>query len=166
MSKMLQRAEESGTANFDVHYDNSLGANGQYLADAALANCEADLYALRGWFGGADPGNLNVYTDPGTNTVGIDRDYVSTGRATLFLNRLHYQLHSSLARIVQVRGATLQHAYQHLTNSADAFGSFAALLRRNFPAGIHGQPARTTSRSRSWTGRLGRLGVARRGREL
>jgi hypothetical protein len=173
MSKMLRRRGEGSTANFDVHYDDSLGANGQNLANAVLANCEADLFALRGWFGGADPGHLSVYTDPATfgphhatsavteirraafdgfacasswlnsarsdwvtNTAGTDRDYVLIGCATPFLNYLRYQLHISLARIVQVGGLTLQHAYQHLTNSADAFGSFVAPLRRHFPAGI------------------------------
>jgi len=215
--------KQGSTANFDVYYDNSLGANGQNLAKAVLANCEADLFALRGWFGGVNPGHFSVYIDRGTfgayhatrpateihcaafngtdgaqtnmlnvaeadevmmavqnvgwncgasageglsrvlatqrypaeldgfasasswlnsarpdwvtNTEGTDRDYVSIGCATLFINYLRYQLHISLARIVQAGGATLQHAYQHLTNSADAFGPFAALLQRHFPAG-------------------------------
>jgi hypothetical protein len=215
--------KQGSTANFDVYYDNSLGANGQNLAAAVLANCEADLFALRGWFGGVNPGHFSVYIDPGTfgafhanctateihcaafggtngalenmldvaeadevmmavqnagwncgasageglsrilatqrypaeldgfasaltwlnsarpdwvtNTEGTDRDYISIGCATLFINYLRYQLHISLARIVQAGGATLQHTYQHLTNSADAFGPFAALLQRHFPAG-------------------------------
>jgi hypothetical protein len=33
-------------------------------------------------------------------------------------------------------GRNPQHVYQHLTNSADAFDSLAALLPRHFPAGI------------------------------
>jgi hypothetical protein len=215
--------KQGSTANFDVYYDNSLGANGQNLANAVLANCESDLFALRGWFGGVTPGRFSVYIDPGsfgayhancaateihcaafggtdgalenmlnvaeadevmmadqgagwncgasageglsrvlatqrypaeldgfasasswlnsarpdwvTNTEQTDRDYVSIGCATLFLNYLRYQLHCSLARIVQAGGATLQHAYQHLTGSADAFAPFAALLQRHFPAG-------------------------------
>jgi hypothetical protein len=213
------------TASFDVYYDTSLGANGQNLAGAVLANCEADLFALRGWFGGGDPGRVSVYIDPGSfgayhatctateihcaafgetdtdlvnmvtvaeadevmmavqnagwncgasageglsrvlaaqrypaeldrfasasswlnsarpdwvsTTEGTDRDYVSIGCATLFINYLRYQLHVSLARIVQAGGTTLQAAYQHLTGSADAFGPFAALLQRHFPAGPH-----------------------------
>src|SRR5712691_8606965 len=43
--------QRGSTANFDVYYDNSLGTNGQSLADAVLANCEWDLTQLRGWFG-------------------------------------------------------------------------------------------------------------------
>ena len=211
------------TASFDVYYDTSLGDNGQHLAGAVLVNCEADLFALRGWFGGVDPGRFTVYIDPGSfgayhatctateihcaafgetdgalvnmasvaeaaevmmaaqnagwncgasageglsrvlaaqrypadldgfasasswlnsarpdwvsTTQDTDRDYVSIGCATLFINYLRYQLHIGLARIVQARGTTLQAVYQHLTGSADAFGPFAALLQRHFPAG-------------------------------
>ena len=213
----------SSSANFDVYYDNSLGTNGQNLADAVLANCERDLFQLNGWFGGVAAGRFSVYIDPGsfgayhatcpateihcaaftgtdgqlvnmlnvaevvevmearqgagwncgasageglsrglsaelypaslgvfatasswldsgrpdwvTHTEATDRDYVSIGCATLFLNYLRYQLHLSLARIVQAGGTTLQQTYQRLTNSSDAFGPFAALLQRHFPAG-------------------------------
>src|SRR6516225_4965854 len=211
------------TPNFDVSYDNSLGTNGQNLADAVLANCERDLFQLRGWFGGVAAGRFAVYIDPGsfgayhascaatelhlaafagtdgalenmlnvaeadevmmanqgagwncgasageglsrvlatqrypasldgfasasswlnsnrpdwvTNTEGTDRNYVSIGCATLFLNYLRYQLHFSLVRIVEAGGTTLQQTYPRLTGSADAFGPFAALLQRHFPAG-------------------------------
>ena len=211
------------TASFDVYYDTSLGTNGQNLAGAVLASCEADLSALRGWFGAADPGRFSVYIDPGSfgayhatpaateihcaafgetdpdlvnmvylaqvgevmmtardagwncgasageglsrvlaaqrypaelngfasasswlnstrpdwvsATADTDRDYVSIGCATLFINYLRYQLHISLARIVQARGTTLQAVYLQLTGSADAFGPFAALLQRHFPPG-------------------------------
>ena len=58
--------KQGSTANFDVYYDNSLGANGQNLANAVLANCESDLFALRGWFGGVTPGRFSVYIDPGS----------------------------------------------------------------------------------------------------
>jgi len=70
-----------------------------------------------------------------TNTESTDRNFVSIGCATLFLNYLRYQLHISLARIVQAGGTTLQQTYQRLTNATDAFGPFAALLQRHFPAG-------------------------------
>ncbi len=211
------------TANFDVYYDNSLGANGQTLADAVLANCEFDFAQLRGWFGGVAAGRFSVYIDPGSfgayhancaateihcaafggtdgalenmlnvaevdevmmnnqgagwgcgssngeglsrvlatqrypasldgfasaaswlnsarpdwvsTTEATDRDYVSTGCATLFINYLRYQLHFSLARIVQAGGSTLQQTYQNLTGSANAFGPFSALLQRHFPSG-------------------------------
>jgi len=50
--------KRGSTANFDVYYDNSLGTNGQKLADAVLANCEWDLFELRGWFGGVAAGRF------------------------------------------------------------------------------------------------------------
>src|SRR5260370_23497522 len=58
--------KRGSTANFDVYYDNSLGTNGQHLADAVLANCEWDFFELRGWFGGVAAGRFSVYIDPGT----------------------------------------------------------------------------------------------------
>ena len=216
--------QRGSTANFDVYYDNSLGTNGQNLADAVLANCEWDLFELRGWFGGVAAGRFSVYIDPGsfgayhancaateihcaafggtdgalenmlnvaevdevmmanqgagwncgasageglsrvlatqrypssldgfasaatwlnssnrpdwvTQTEGTDQDYVSIGCATLFLNYLRYQLHFSLVRMVEAGGTTLQQTYQKLTGSSDAFGPFAALVQRHFPAG-------------------------------
>src|SRR5258708_26254841 len=58
--------QRGSTANFDVYYDNSLGANGQTLADAVLANCEHDFAQLQAWFGGVAAGRFAVYIDPGT----------------------------------------------------------------------------------------------------
>jgi hypothetical protein len=59
--------QRGSTANFNVYYDDSLGANGQALADAVLAHCEQDFAQLRAWFG-VMPGALpfNVYIDPGS----------------------------------------------------------------------------------------------------
>src|SRR5215467_8501908 len=55
------------TDHFNVYYDNSLGSNGQALADAVLARCEPDFAQLQALFG-VTPGGLpfNVYIDPGT----------------------------------------------------------------------------------------------------
>ena len=58
--------KRGSTANFDVYYDNSLGTTGQNLADAVLANCEWDLFELRGWFGGVAAGRFSIYIDPGS----------------------------------------------------------------------------------------------------
>jgi hypothetical protein len=58
--------KRGSTSNFDVYYDNSLGANGQTLADAVLHNCEQDFAQLRTWFGGVNAGRFVVYIDPGT----------------------------------------------------------------------------------------------------
>jgi hypothetical protein len=72
--------------------------------------------------------------DPTAGTGG-GFNAVSIGCSTLFLNYLRYQLHISLARIVEAGGTTLQHTYQNLTGSSDAFGPFAALLQRHIPQG-------------------------------
>jgi hypothetical protein len=71
-----------------------------------------------------------------TQTEGTDRDYVSIGCATLFINYLRHQLRFSLAQIVQAAGTTLQQTYERLTGSTDAFGPFASLLEARFPPGV------------------------------
>jgi len=58
--------KRGSTANFDVYYDNSLGTNGQNLADAVLAKCEQDFAQLQAWFGGVAAGRFSVYIDPGS----------------------------------------------------------------------------------------------------
>jgi hypothetical protein len=211
------------TANFDVSYDDALGANGPALADAILAQCEQDLARLRGFFGGVSTGRFSVFIDPGTfgayhascpatgihcaafsgtdgdlenflncaevaevlmaaqakgwncgasageglsrvlatelhpaslgqfetasiwlnsarpdwvtQTEPTDRDKVSIGCATLFINYLLHQHGFGLAEIVQTGGTTLQQTYERLTGSPDAFGPFATLLEAGFPPG-------------------------------
>jgi hypothetical protein len=71
-----------------------------------------------------------------TQTEETDRDYVSIGCATLFINYLRHQLHFSLAQVVQAAGATLQQTCERLTGSTDAFGPFASLLEARFPRGV------------------------------
>jgi hypothetical protein len=70
-----------------------------------------------------------------TNTEPTDRDYVSIGCATLFLNYLRYQRRFPWIRIVRAGGATLAQTYQALTGRTDAFPPFAALLQSRFPSG-------------------------------
>lgn len=215
--------QRGSTTNFDVYYDNSLGTNGQTLADAVLANCEHDFAQLRAWFGGTAAGRFAVYIDPGTfgayhascaateihcaafsgtngalvnmlnvaevdevmmanqnagwncgasngeglsrvlatelypaelngftsasswldsnrpdfvtNTDPTDRNYVSIGCATLFINYLYHQLGFDLATIVQAGGSTLATGYHNLTGSGDAFAPFAGLLAQRFSPG-------------------------------
>jgi hypothetical protein len=69
---------------------------------------------------------------PPTST---DRNYVSIGCATLFLNYLRYQREFPWIRIVQAGGATLAATYKALTGRTDALQPFAALLQSRFPAG-------------------------------
>jgi hypothetical protein len=58
------------TANFQVSYEDALGANGPILADAVLATCEADYAGLRTWFGGLAPGGLPFTLFVVTGTFG------------------------------------------------------------------------------------------------
>jgi hypothetical protein len=217
--------QRGNTQNFVVSFDNTLGANGQNLADAVLATCERDYANLQRVFGGITPAGLpfTVFIDPGsfgafhascaatelhcaafsgtnadlermllvaevdevfmaaqsagwdcgasngeglsrvlatvpypaelngfasgrswldsnrpdwaTNTEPTDRNYVSIGCATLFINYLRHQLEFSLDKIVQKGAPTLEQTYKNLTGFSGAFAPFANLLQQRFPAG-------------------------------
>src|SRR5713226_1821697 len=64
-----------------------------------------------------------------------DRNYVSTGCSTLFLNYLRHQLRFSWNEIVQAGGSTLGQTYQKLTGRTDGFQQFSSLLQAFYPAG-------------------------------
>lgn len=70
-----------------------------------------------------------------SQTEGTDRDHVSIGCATLFINYLHHQLRFTLPQIVQAGGTTLQQTYERLTGKTNAFGPFLSLLDGYFPPG-------------------------------
>lgn len=57
------------TPHFIITYDQSLGQNGQNLADAVLANCERDYALLQNWFGGITPRGLpfTIRIQPGSS---------------------------------------------------------------------------------------------------
>jgi len=59
--------QQGTTTNFNVFFENALGANGPVLADAVLANCEQDLATLLNVFGNITiPGlPFNVYVVTG-----------------------------------------------------------------------------------------------------
>jgi len=59
--------KRGSTTNFTVYYDSKV-TNGASLADAVLANCEADYAQLVSWFGGTTPAGLpfTIKIDPGT----------------------------------------------------------------------------------------------------
>ena len=81
------------------------------------------------WLDGGRPDFINS-TDP------TDRNYVSIGCATLFLNYLRYQLHFSWAQIVAAGASpTLAATYTKLTGQADGRTPFMDLLQRHLPAG-------------------------------
>jgi hypothetical protein len=212
------------TANFNVYFDNSLGANGAQLAEAVLISCEREYAQLRQWFGLIPPGlPFNVYIDPGsfgayhascaatelhiaafsgtnadlarllvvaeadevcmaaspapwncgdsageglsrvlatelypaqldgftsaaswldsarpdfiTASDPTDRNYVSTGSATLFLNFLRYELSYSFESIIKATGGSLGAKYKALTGSTDAWPRFRDLMQAYFPTG-------------------------------
>jgi hypothetical protein len=54
------------TANFGVFFENTLGSDGQPLADAILGSCEQDLSQLRSFFGGVSTGRFSVFIDAGS----------------------------------------------------------------------------------------------------
>ncbi len=74
------------TANFNISYDPSLGANGATQAAALLAVCEADYFRLRGYFGMIVPGGLpfNVSLVPGSN--GASHPSCTNTNITIYAN--------------------------------------------------------------------------------
>jgi hypothetical protein len=72
-----------------------------------------------------------------SNTENYDKDWVSLGCGTLFINWLRYVRNFSFSQIVQAGGSTLAETYRRLTcGSTDGFQSFKALLDGMFPPGI------------------------------
>src|ERR1700726_4316832 len=49
---------QGSTANFNVYYDPSLGADGVTIAKGVLASCEADYNRVKSYFGGITPPGL------------------------------------------------------------------------------------------------------------
>ncbi len=70
------------------------------------------------------------------NTDGTDRNFVSIGCATLFLNYLHYQLGHPWLNIIGAGGNPLAKAYTRTTGiQGGGFLPFSTLLQQFFPAG-------------------------------
>lgn len=81
------------------------------------------------WLDGGRPDFVNS-TDP------TDRNYVSIGCSTLFLNWLRYQLHFTWAQIVRAGASpTLASTYTALTGQTDALAQFEGQLNNHFPPG-------------------------------
>lgn len=70
-----------------------------------------------------------------TNSDPTDRNYVSIGCSTLFLNYLRYQLDFTWQEIVAASGATLENTYHGLTGLSGGITPFKNLLQRFFPEG-------------------------------
>jgi hypothetical protein len=70
------------------------------------------------------------------STEATDRNYVSIGCSTLFINFLRYELKYGLDAIVGAAAPTLANVYQNLTGNTDAWVRFTALVDRLFPTGV------------------------------
>jgi hypothetical protein len=133
LANMLVVAEED-----EVFMGNQSGgwncgySNGEGLS--RILSTELHPSALNGFASAAAwlDSNRQDWVD---TTEQTDRDYVSIGCATLFLNYLHYQLGRNWSDIIQKGGATLAQTYSNLTGRSDAFSSFATLLQARFPQG-------------------------------
>jgi hypothetical protein len=69
------------------------------------------------------------------NNDPTDRNYISIGCSTLFLNYLRYQLGYKWEDIVTSAGSTLQQTYQSLTGQSDGLTPFKNLLQVHYPEG-------------------------------
>lgn len=69
-------------------------------------------------------------------TENTDTNAVSYGCALLFLYYLNSQLGFNLHAIVQAAADTLEGVYHNLTQDANAFPAFAAILAAKFPPGV------------------------------
>ncbi|MDQ6948980.1 MAG: hypothetical protein M3256_22650, partial [Actinomycetota bacterium] len=69
------------------------------------------------------------------NTEPTDRNFVSIGCGTLFINWLRFQLGYGLDQIVQAGGSTLAQNFQTVTGEADGWTGFKELLDWYFVAG-------------------------------
>jgi hypothetical protein len=69
-------------------------------------------------------------------TEQTDKNAISYGCALLFIQYLNSQLGFTPRAIVQAAADTLQNVHKNLTQDANAFGPFAAVLAAKFPPGV------------------------------
>ncbi|HEY5183716.1 MAG TPA: hypothetical protein VIM19_02160 [Actinomycetes bacterium] len=130
--RMLQVAEEvevfsAAQGHWDCGASTGEGLSRVFAAELYPASL-GEFASAASWLDGGRPDFVNT-TDP------TDRNYLSIGCSTLFLNWLRYQLHFTWAEIVAAGGPTLAATYQNLTGRTDALAQFTGLLDRHFPAG-------------------------------
>ena len=131
--RMLVVAEEDEVfmANQNVGWDCG-ASNGEGLSRVLateLYPAELNGFAsAASWLDSNRPDFVN-------NTDPTDRNYVSIGCSTLFLNWLHYQLHFSWSEIILAGAPTLAQTYTNLTGRTDAWARFRILLQNHFPPG-------------------------------
>ncbi len=111
---------------------NCGASNGEGLSRVLaedLYPAELDGYASAGyWLDNGRPDFITI-TDP------TDRNYLSIGCSTLFLNYLRYQEDFTWQEIVGAGATTLAQTYQNLTGQPDAVTPFMTLLQQYFPVG-------------------------------
>ena len=127
------------TANFQVSYEDALGANGPILADAALATCEADYASLRTWFGGLTPGGLPFTLFVVTGTFGA---YHASCAATELHLAAFDGTNADLVRMLMVAEADeVMMAAQNLgwdCGASHGEGLSRILSRELYPAQLNG----------------------------
>lgn len=137
--RMLQVAEEvevfsAAQGKWDCGASTGEGLSRVFSAELYPTSLDGFATAAS-WLNGDRPDFVNT-TDP------TDRNYISIGCSTLFLNWLRYQLKFTWEQIVAAGGPTLADIYTNLTGKTDAFTRFKKLLDTNFPVGV---PANLTN---------------------
>jgi hypothetical protein len=126
---VVAEADEVFMANQGAGWDCG-ASNGEALSRALAAEiypAQLNGFATGASWLGSTRANFVDNTDP------TDRNFVSTGCSTLFINYLRYQRDIGLKPIVVAGGDTLEKGYEKLTGTTDAFGPFSRLLARFFP---------------------------------
>jgi hypothetical protein len=132
--RMLVVAEADEVFMADQNKGWDCGANNGEGLSRVLAT-ERYSAELNGFASASSWLNANPRPDFVTNNDPTDRNYISIGCATLFINYLCHQLGFDLGGIVQAGGPTLEASYRVLTGRKNGFTPFSHLLQVHFPAG-------------------------------
>jgi hypothetical protein len=129
---VVAEADEVFMSNFGHGWDCG-ASNGEALSRILSAEIypgsQAGFWTGASWLDGGRPDFIN-------STEATDRNFVSIGCGTLFINYLRNQLGFSLNQIIAAGGATFRQTYKNLTrDNSDPFPVFAGLLQSKFPAG-------------------------------
>ncbi|MFJ2577160.1 hypothetical protein [Kitasatospora aureofaciens] len=117
-------------------------SSGEGLSRVLAAECHPLLSSTARGFLSAGYWLDNGRPDFVTQTDPTDRNYLSIGCATLFLNWLRYELHYGWAEIIAAGDTTLADTYTKLTGRNDALQRFMNTVTARFPIGV---PAGLTS---------------------
>ncbi|WP_266168323.1 hypothetical protein [Dyella subtropica] len=134
LANMLNMAEVDEVFMANQHAGWNCGySNGEGLSrvlTTQLYPASLDGFASAGvWLNTPGRPDFVTVTEP------TDRNYVSIGCATLFLNFLRHQLDFSWQQIVRAAAPTLAQTYANLTGRTDALARFKNLLQAYYPEG-------------------------------